>query len=762
MKKSAKVLIIVASAVAFVAVVLSVLFFAFTAVDPGVAPTCGSAGLTEGKHHLLFGYTIEKQEELPALGHDLVHHEGKDPGCTETGFEPYDTCSRCGYSTYTEIPALGHALDHFEGKEPDCENGGHEPYDKCSRCGYTTEYRELPALGHALDLYKGQDATCEAAGFKDYETCSRCGYSNYEVIPALGHDIVHHEGNDPTCTESGFYAYDTCSRCDYSTYEYYPALGHDFEGYACTRCGLDYAVYCNVGTKSTAKVSNDNVGYSFYRTQKDTGPYSDMNCGPTCIYMAGKWADPGFSVQVADIRNIHKNGGGGWTPEDIYTASVSLGLEAGYYYIEGPSDSYNSKTIKDLMKFIDEGKVAIVLFTTGHITSDEFCQSIIGRGYNMGSYGHFVLVKGYWIFDGKTYFELYDPEPVLSERVNPILGNDKTRYHDAMQLMTSSFKRGATMVVISKKTEYVPAATPVTTPAVTPTTGKIYAREGDYVYFGNYPQSEVTDEILKKELSYYAGPTSGWTSYGEYIDTRKTDFIFYKDVTYNGERYRGVFFKRYRQYKASSDVDDGSSRYGYKSYTVYWFKFEPVKWKVLSEQNGEVFLAADLILDAMDFHYRENYELVTNTNDYEKSHIRAWLTETFYNTAFTEAEKKYIKTTAVDNGASSTGVEGNPYAKGPTNDKVFLLSYSEVTDANGGFQNDSGRAKKPTAYARARGVFTSDEKWYWFTRSPFYTAEYYEVGSNVWCVTAYGEIHFKSNGYIYGVVPALHLSLTAP
>ena len=44
----------------------------------------------------------------PSHVHDIVHHDGKAATCTAAGFEPYDTCSGCDYTTYKEIPALGH------------------------------------------------------------------------------------------------------------------------------------------------------------------------------------------------------------------------------------------------------------------------------------------------------------------------------------------------------------------------------------------------------------------------------------------------------------------------------------------------------------------------------------------------------------------------------------------------------------------------------------------------------------------------------
>ena len=45
------------------------------------------------------------------LGHDLIHHDAVAPTCTEIGWDAYDTCSRCDYTTYVEIPATGHTYE---------------------------------------------------------------------------------------------------------------------------------------------------------------------------------------------------------------------------------------------------------------------------------------------------------------------------------------------------------------------------------------------------------------------------------------------------------------------------------------------------------------------------------------------------------------------------------------------------------------------------------------------------------------------------
>ncbi len=43
--------------------------------------------------------------------HPVTVVQKKDPTCTEVGWDAYEFCAECDYSTYVEIPALGHYLD---------------------------------------------------------------------------------------------------------------------------------------------------------------------------------------------------------------------------------------------------------------------------------------------------------------------------------------------------------------------------------------------------------------------------------------------------------------------------------------------------------------------------------------------------------------------------------------------------------------------------------------------------------------------------
>ena len=221
---------------------------------------------------------------LPALGHAIVHHEAQAATCTEIGWNAYDDCSRCDYTTYQEIPALdhayagewskdenghwyecsrchdkkdeqkhvpgdpatdetaqlctecqyviaparGHDLVHHEAQAATCTEIGWDAYDTCNTCAYTT-YHEIAATGHTEEPIPAAAATCTAAGLTQGTRCSVCKtvLVAQQPIDPLGHAPLHHEAQAATCTDIGWEAYDTCERCDYTTYQEIPATGHD-------------------------------------------------------------------------------------------------------------------------------------------------------------------------------------------------------------------------------------------------------------------------------------------------------------------------------------------------------------------------------------------------------------------------------------------------------------------------------------------------------------------------------------------------------
>ena len=251
------------------------------------APTCTKPGWDAFDTCSRCIYTTYRA--IPVLKHDLEHHEAKAPTCTEPGWDAYEACSRfgCDYTTRKELPTLNHALEQHAAKAPTCTEKGWNAYETCSRCNYTT-YAEQPALNHDLVQHEAKAPTCTEKGWNAYETCSRlgCNYTTYQEIPALKHDLVQHDAQAATCTEKGWDAYDTCSRCDYTTYAEQPALNHalvhhDAQAPTCTEKGwnaFDTCNNCNYTTYAELPALNHDYQAVTVEPTCETDGYTVFTC----------------------------------------------------------------------------------------------------------------------------------------------------------------------------------------------------------------------------------------------------------------------------------------------------------------------------------------------------------------------------------------------------------------------------------------------------------------------------------------------------
>lgn len=293
---------------------------------------------------------------------------------------------------------------------------------------------------------------------------------------------------------------------------------------------------------------------------------------------------------------------------------------------------------------------------------------------------------------------------------------------------------------------------------------------GDIVEFGSYPQTEVTDENLKIKLNNLINENS-WVSYcyysGEihagdssvsfdepkYTKTQMGNWMKYSDVECDGEKYRAVTFSEYRPLSTNEKISTAGEesvsfqkRSGYYVNEVYWFKYEPIKWRVLDPSKG--LLLSELIIDSQPFNNtmdyfgeepgEEDYPLKAHwtdssheyyLNDYAHSDIREWLNHYFYNTAFSVSQQKKIATTEIDNTNDSSIIQNNVnsdwsfFTDETTNDKVFLLSANDILNPEYGFsteisyeENDDSedireektRTAQCTDYSRCQGLCNYD------------------------------------------------------
>lgn len=207
-----------------------------------------------------------------------------------------------------------------------------------------------------------------------------------------------------------------------------------------------------------------------------------------------------------------------------------------------------------------------------------------------------------------------------------------------------------------------------------------YCRIGNEVLIGSYPQSEVTDEetlsgLAEFEFDVQLLPGYYYKDNLTLVDkwTDSKEYYWYRDVEFNGKKYRGVFiFKRrdgggYRQEQAGYVplyLDAGKN----KEFKFYWFNYDPIRWSVVDEENGEAFLVCKTRLETMKF----------GNDKWEASTIRDYLNNNIYNIAFNDAQKNTVLTSTVANDNASMGGEDTGFATDPTEDKLFLLSYAEL------------------------------------------------------------------------------------
>ena len=238
----------------------------------------------------------------------------------------------------------------------------------------------------------------------------------------------------------------------------------------------------------------------------------------------------------------------------------------------------------------------------------------------------------------------------------------------------------------------------------------------DCVWFGAYPQSEVTSGDIYNKLKN----ATGWDENN--------------DIVIDGNKYR-----RLKGEDAICATSDHSNHYNWREdYSTYhYFKYEPIKWRVLEVGNGRALLLADQVLDTQK--YNKSFKIIT----WENSSIRSWLNGreaivnqdgidytniNFINAAFNTEEQKSITTTKVINDNNRQyETDGGSY----TLDKIFLLSeseaYSEKAEKYGfakySHTNDEARRTQCSTYAYAMGCFKSAVKNYttnvrWWLRSP--------------------------------------------
>lgn len=225
----------------------------------------------------------------------------------------------------------------------------------------------------------------------------------------------------------------------------------------------------------------------------------------------------------------------------------------------------------------------------------------------------------------------------------------------------------------------------------------------DCIWFGSYPQTKIVSSSKENDLYSTLETANGWD--------KNNDIIIGKE--------------KYHRAKKS------------------YFKYEPIKWRVIKCENGEALLLSDIVLDKQK--YNKRLKKVT----WEKSTLRKWLNKKFMNRAFSSSEQEAIHTTKVIN-------EDNYYYKtdggNDTLDKIYLLSLSEIDEEKEyGFTDSYGMTIKYSNYADL------DDYQYWWLRTPG------EKNISAAAVDMSGKAYLGGgeSDMELGIRPVLHLNLLA-
>ena len=304
----------------------------------------------------------------------------------------------------------------------------------------------------------------------------------------------------------------------------------------------------------------------------------------------------------------------------------------------------------------------------------------------------------------------------------------------------------------------------------------------DKILYAKWIEFQTTSYTeLPPETDGTAGTSGTYVNFGDWPQTIKADSVTVDET-------RRAVIGAYTYYKGS----DGA---WYAKLSSKYYKVEPIKWRVLTDNyNGKkLLLAESILINCAYYDYRNVNRTIggstVDPNNYKESRVRAYLNglsytkkesdtseqvtdnafvgKGFLQTAFTASAQNQIAETTVDNSADSTTDSGNnlpkasSYACENTSDKIFLLSEQEVTTSAYGFAaynvfkgdsngtTESSRIRMTTDYAKASGAYQGR----WWLRSP---SDFYS------CVCEMDDIGFADHGsYVnygnVGVVPALSL-----
>ena len=281
--------------------------------------------------------------------------------------------------------------------------------------------------------------------------------------------------------------------------------------------------------------------------------------------------------------------------------------------------------------------------------------------------------------------------------------------------------------------------------------------ENDTVLFGVYPQNVVHDQDLITHLN------------NEAVHYQDDNFLIETWYKYKGEFYEKIIGNCFHEGYCAFDNGDLIV-----NDEVYWFKCEPIAWKILKTEDNIYTLLSPTLLDMCQYYYSYDARIYGGktiyANNYSHSLINGYLNGEFLD-AITFLGACSPAGTIVDNSKETTdSPEQNPFAFDNHLTQVFLLSYQDYLNPTYGFETtdsySSSRYCKTTEYVRVKGAsYNCYDDWlmnngaYW-TRSPAYSGKDLS-GIYASCVDDEGIMFYASvKSTDFAFQPALRLEIS--
>ena len=246
------------------------------------------------------------------------------PTCTDKGYDIYK-CATCDAKENQNYVDAAHTLDEGEAKEPTCGAAGWEAYEYCTKCDYTTKV-VIPATGNHVYKYvqnadgKTHTGTCScgatvegtcSGGTATCENAAVCTTCNTAYGEALKHSYTSEVTKAATCTEDGYKTY-TCSNCGNGYTEIIKATGvHEYKTYVsnddatCQKNATETAECAfGCGTKDTREIADSTVAHKFetYTANNDATCQKNATETASCAYGCGETD----TKEIADSTVAHK------------------------------------------------------------------------------------------------------------------------------------------------------------------------------------------------------------------------------------------------------------------------------------------------------------------------------------------------------------------------------------------------------------------------------------------------------------------------